>query len=242
MFESKDRDNSLKPVAITLRIDTHKDINEERDALDRRWASFLKACSLYPIYIPNNLEVAQLLVENIELTGVILSGGNTLSIFEEGDAPTRDEVEFFLIEWAIENNKPLLGVCRGMQCIQSFHNIPLEEIEGHVKTNHLIKGKAGERVVNSYNKYGTFSTSKDFDVLFHSSDGVVEAIAHTQKSIKGIMWHPERMTPFDSKDIDSLREISLLQKGWVYPQFLLILALKNDSSIYRPLSQAKDRF
>lgn len=201
----------MKPVAITLRIDTHKDICEERDALDRRWASFLKACSLYPIYIPNNLEVAKLLIENIELTGIILSGGNTLSIFEEGDAPARDDVEFFLIEWAIKHNKRLLGVCRGMQCIQSFHNIPLEEIKGHVKINHLVKGKTRDRVVNSYHKYGTFSTSKDFDVLFRSSDGLVEAIAHTQKSIKAIMWHPERMSPFDLKDISLFKEFFNVQ-------------------------------
>jgi putative transposase len=35
-----------------------------------------------------------------------------------------DCIEIFILEWAIEMNIPVLGVCRGMQLIQDFFGIP----------------------------------------------------------------------------------------------------------------------
>ena len=79
-----------------------------------------------PVIIPvtTNLSTLQKLTEN--LAGLILSGGGDLDPFHFGEEPVigmgkitpeRDYYELELTRLFLASNKPILGICRGMQVL-----------------------------------------------------------------------------------------------------------------------------
>ena len=146
--------------------------------------------------------------KNIKIDAIILTGGTDI-----GKRPIRDETEKKLIETAIKNNIPLLGICRGIQFINHYFggnsiNIK-EEVKnnvGHVAVTHEIKllgdaqkflGK-DKTIVNSYHNKGVNekTLSKELKVFAISEkDKIIEGIFHPKYPIIGIEWHPERESP-----------------------------------------------
>ena len=68
----------MKYVGLTMRIEDLSKNNERRDCIDQRWYNFLDACNLRPILIPN-LEYFVSEKYLNKLSGIILTGGNSLS-------------------------------------------------------------------------------------------------------------------------------------------------------------------
>jgi putative glutamine amidotransferase len=189
----------VKLVAVTQRVDLVVDYQERRDALDQRWCRFLSTCGLIPLVIPNHSESAAKLLASVSVHGVLLTGGGDLAEYG-GVSPERDCVEKQLMDFAIQKNVPLLGVCRGMQFIQSFFGIKLEKVSGHVTRQQEIVMNGRREVVNSYHCWGSRQSVDEIEVWARSSDDVVKAIRHIELPIQGIMWHPERIEPFSSRD------------------------------------------
>lgn len=196
----------MKLIALTQRIDFIKDYGEIRDSIDQNWNRILLQSGFNVILIPNNKILAENLIKTVNIEGIILTGGNTLSKYG-GDAFERDEVEKFLIKYAIEKDIPLLGVCRGMQMIQDYFGVKLLEIKGHVKVQHTIRIENNIQVVNSYHNFGAYSSTDELQIIAKSEDGVVESIKHEKYKIFAIMWHIERNTPFLDTDILILKKI-----------------------------------
>lgn len=196
----------MKLVALTLREDETSDRNEYRDAIDQRWVEFLIENQLVPVYMPNNINAAKYLVEKIDFNGLILSGGNSIDSKESDYSKKRNETETFLLNWAIEKSIPVLGVCRGMQFIQSFYGDVLVKVKDHVAMRHQISGNHVVREVNSFHQFGTRETNPIFEVIFRSNDGVIEQILSREKKINGIMWHPEREDQFDKNDLKLFKD------------------------------------
>ncbi|MDP1574218.1 MAG: gamma-glutamyl-gamma-aminobutyrate hydrolase family protein [Coxiellaceae bacterium] len=186
-------------IAVTQRTDIITEYNETRDSLDQRWHEFLLICDLTPLIIPNNLEIAKKIINTIKLDGVLLTGGN--------DPLERKNTENFLLDLAIEKKIPVLGVCHGMQRIQTYFGTVLKKIPGHIMEKQKIFIGGLEEEVNSYHHYGTTEHTNGFDILARSDDGVIKAIQHQYLPIKGIMWHPERYTNFKESDIKLLTNI-----------------------------------
>src|SRR4026208_383911 len=74
-----------------------------------------------PTLIPLEIDTDTLRALYDLLDGVVLSGGGDIaparcgaatSICTEGVDPMRDEIEIKLAQWALEDDKPLLGICR----------------------------------------------------------------------------------------------------------------------------------
>mgnify|MGYP006064688457 FL=1 len=86
----------MKKIAITQRVQILSDINERRDALSQEWASLANTCGFLPILLPNSLQTVQQILQEIQIDGLMFSGGNDLVAYG-GDAPERDEVGHFLI-------------------------------------------------------------------------------------------------------------------------------------------------
>jgi putative glutamine amidotransferase len=59
--------------------------------------------------------------------------------------------------------------------------------------------------VNSYHHYGALDSREPLRVWAVADDGVVKAIRHASSPVTGIMWHPERIAPFSSRDIALFR-------------------------------------
>lgn len=195
-----------KKIIITQRIDKIAPNNEIRDNLDTLWTTFFnhfnndkQTILLYPL--PNYIVDLNAWVNTIGADGILLSGGNTIS---DEIAIQRNNIELQLLDYAAQNNIPVLGVCRGMQMLAYWQKIPLVETQqNHISVKHNIllnpifsySQKFTENV-NSYHKFMIQQNAENlqiFDIIATSeNDNCIEMIKHKNKNIFGIMWHPER--------------------------------------------------
>jgi gamma-glutamyl-gamma-aminobutyrate hydrolase PuuD len=196
----------MKTVAVSQRVTVVSEYGERRDCLDQSWTRFLAACGLLPVLLPNVPEAALALCETAGIGGLLLTGGNDLAELG-GDAPERDAVERAVLDLAERRNLPVLGVCRGMQIIQHRFAIPLRRVEGHVAQRQVIRIEGQLREVNSYHCFAALDSQPPLDVWARADDGVVKAVRHSARPVTGIMWHPERTTPFSPEDVALFRRI-----------------------------------
>ncbi len=196
----------MKAVGVTQRVSVVPEYGERRDCLDQAWTKFLAACGLLPVLLPNVTDAALALCEGADIAGLVLTGGNDLALLG-GDAPERDAVENALLNSAERRRLPVLGVCRGMQAIQQRFAIPLRRAEGHVAKRQVIRIDGQPREVNSYHQFAAFESRPPLDVWAVADDGVVKAIRHSAQPEIGIMWHPERCTPFSTSDVALFRQV-----------------------------------
>lgn len=193
-----------KCIAITQRVERIASIGERRDALSQEWAAFAEACGFLPLPLPNRTAMAQDLMEAFGPDGILLTGGNDLASYG-GDAPERDNVERFLIRYAIDRQVPLLGICRGMQMLLDYFGTPLSKVEGHIRVEHPLSN--GD-TVNSFHSWGAADCREPLIGTARSADGVLEAVTHRDCPwIHGIMWHPERCHPPRERDIQWIKEV-----------------------------------
>ena len=196
----------MKAVGVTQRVEVVPGYGERRDCLDQEWARFLFACGVLPILLPNVIEAALALCEQTSVAGLVLTGGNDLATLG-GDAPERDEVEARLLDLAAQRGLPVLGVCRGMQLLQQRFGIPLYRVEGHVMRSQVVQVNGEKTEVNSYHRFGARESRPPLDIWAVAEDGIVKAIRHSSKPMTGIMWHPERCSPFRPADVELVRDL-----------------------------------
>jgi putative glutamine amidotransferase len=191
----------MKTILVTHRVQIIEGYNERRDSLDQNWYRFLSDCGCMAVPVPNYPDYAEQFVAVVKPDGIILSGGNDLVSYG-GDAPERDAMEKRLLEYAITKNIPLLGVCRGMHFILCYFGGTLQKVEGHVRTRHQLDLYGKKIEVNSFHNLALKEVPANFSPLAVNADGVIEAMAHNHKKIKGIMWHPERESQSTEHDIE----------------------------------------
>jgi gamma-glutamyl-gamma-aminobutyrate hydrolase PuuD len=193
-------------IAVTQRVAVVPHYGERRDCLDQAWPRFMAACGLLPLPVPNIVEVALALCAASDVAGLVLTGGNDLAALG-GDAPERDATENALLDMAESRGLPVLGVCRGMQLIQQRCAVPLERVEGHVTQRQTIHINGEPMQVNSYHRFAARESRPPLEVWAVAGDGVVKAVRHTGRDTTGIMWHPERNTPFAADDLALFRRV-----------------------------------
>ena len=222
-------------VGITTRLAPafYGEIQEQRDALAHDWLMFLSRFQVTPVLIPNALKDPVGYVERLGVTRLLLSGGDSLGQLDDEVKPIeisakntsssrtffstptkRDLTETALLDWALQNAVPVLGVCRGLQMINTYFGGGLTRSlsqgvpsEFHVADTHTIyftrEPFTGRKsIVNSYHDQGILSPqlAPSLEVIAETSGGVIEALRHPQKLILALQWHPERHSP--SADID----------------------------------------
>lgn len=197
-------------IAVTQRVEVVKTYGERRDCLDQQWGAFLEGLGLTPVAVPNGLSQPAIWMDALGIEGLLLTGGNDLSILPGAGnpAPERDQTEAALLDAAKERNLPVLGVCRGMQMINHWLGGQLVPVEGHTAVRHGLKLLSGAvdfidfRDVNSFHDWGmqADSLASGLTARCEAPDGTVEAYTHDTLPWAGIMWHPERETPFTGPD------------------------------------------
>ena len=195
----------MKPVFYTQRADVVESYGERRDCADQRLCEFLRVCRLLPVPVPNNKSVAEAMCEALRPKGIFLSGGNSLAAYG-GNAPERDATEKALVDYAIQENLPVFGICRGLQFLADYFGSRLEEVEGHVRTRHRVKGDITRSSVNSFHQLAALELKPPLAVLSRAEDGTVEALRHSSLPILAVGWHPEREREFDAEDIELITE------------------------------------
>ncbi|MDR0375552.1 MAG: gamma-glutamyl-gamma-aminobutyrate hydrolase family protein [Treponema sp.] len=196
----------MKIVLLSQRVEVVESYGERRDCLDQNWYRFIMDCGYVPAAAPNHAAVAADIFRAMSPAGLIFTGGNDLVAYG-GSAPERDETERRLLEYAMAENIPVLGVCRGMQFIHCFFGGVLQKVEGHAAVRHRLHFKGKEVDVNSYHNYGVTKLQHDFFPLASSGDGVIEAMGHRSRAIMGVMWHPEREEKSRERDIELVQNL-----------------------------------
>ncbi len=167
------------------------------DFIDHYWINYfkLKKFSFFSVPNINNYKI-NFSKKKIKL--IILPGGNNV-FSKDKISKTRLKIEFNLIKYAIRNNIPILGICRGMQVINLFFKGRQNKVNGHMRTKHKIffKKKIFNKktlIVNSYHNFGISSKkiSKKLQIIAVDKDDNVEILKHKKNNIYGFMWHPER--------------------------------------------------
>ena len=189
-----------KLILYTQRVEVVSGYSERRDCADQQIAAFLIACGLIPVPVNNLLECAEELIACLHPAGILFTGGNDLAKYG-GNAPERDQMERILLEYALQEDIPLLGFCRGMQFIADYFGSELVPVKNHVGCRHAVTGKLPHKRTNSFHNWGLTRVPEEFCLLMESEDEGIEAIRHMRRSIMGIMWHPEREKPFEQDDI-----------------------------------------
>jgi putative glutamine amidotransferase len=184
-------------VALTMRVDRVENRDEERDGFDRRWLSFLAACELRSLPLPNCPASVEEIIRRSIPDAIVLTGGGDVAAVS-GKLEMRDQVETFLLQWAAKHGKPVIGVCRGMQAILAAAGAKIVRVGGHVGNRHRLVPSG--RIVNSFHDFAVIDAPLGFVALQRSDDGLIEACRDSGGRVFGIMWHPERETPFDDED------------------------------------------
>lgn len=130
--------------------------------------------------------------------------------------PRRDRFELALIEAAVRQAKPILGVCRGCQLLNVALGGSLKGLAGQAQVfnhrrvcPHPVVVKTGSRVgrlvgrnrinrVRSVHRQAVDRPGDSVRVVARASDGVVEAIESYRGWYVGVQWHPEWIL-FDSE-------------------------------------------
>ena len=116
-----------------------------------------------------------------------------------------DTLDFTIIKAFNNVNKPILGICRGIQAINvCFGGSLYQDIPNHklsINERHNVKFEKNSFLYNCYNtdqiKINSLhhqaikEVAKGFKVVATSEDGIVEAIEN--KNIVAVQWHPEYM-------------------------------------------------
>jgi putative glutamine amidotransferase len=209
-------------IAVSLRVVENRGYPERRDAISHDWVQFLGHHGMFPLLIPNKVKQVEAYLNCFgKIHGILLTGGNDVGIEGAGDyAPERDFIEARLLEFAVSNSLPLLGICRGLHFLNQYYGgrvVPISSVEGitcqHVGSVHPVKlvrqelelpnGLGDEALVNSYhnNVVVSHNLSPHLVPFAVAEHGVVEGVKHRSLPFWAIQWHPERER--SSREIDS---------------------------------------
>lgn len=183
-----------------------------------------------PIIIPLVDDQATLRQLYEQCDGILLSGGNDLSPALYSEQPSeflghidqrRDRQEMMLCRWALEDEKPLLGICRGMQLLNVaqggtlYQDIASEipAADDHRASNyqqsftHIAHGlrlepssrlaailKSTEITTNALHHQAIKEVGGGLRASAWAEDGIIEAIELIGKEFAiGVQSHPEAL-------------------------------------------------
>jgi len=196
-------------------------------SLAEAYVEALSQAETCPLLIPNLLPEAAL--DNLlsRLDGVLFTGGGDIktSYYQETDHPKtsgveadRDRLELLLLENVVNDAKPFLGICRGLQLINvglggTLYADISDQIPGAAKHDfypdwerdylaHSIELAPGSRLasilgegvveVNSLHHQAVRDLAPDLVATAYSPDGIVEAVEMRNHPFGiAVQWHPE---------------------------------------------------
>ena len=185
----------------------------------------LMEAGAFPVMLPLTKDRALLKQIAEQCSAFLFTGGQDVApaLYQEemlpccGEiCPARDEMELALLPLVLERDKPLLGICRGIQVLNValggtlYQDLPTQrpsEVEHHQmppydKPVHQVALAEHEPLsqllekeelsVNSYHHQAVKTLSPDFQKMAISEDGLIEGIyMPSRKFIMGVQWHPE---------------------------------------------------
>lgn len=223
-------------VGITCgRIEPAHSHHPSRVGQNQTYVDALVRAGAAPLLLPNLEDQALLRILYEKLDGLLLSGGGDIEPARYGEAVhekcgridlERDEAELTLTRWAVEDGKPLLAICRGIQILNvALGGSLYQDIEAQVADplehtwypehprnhrSHTVSIAPETRLaqvfdleplpVNSLHHQALKDLAPPLTVSACASDRVVEAVElRSHPFVLGVQWHPEDLAPDDAR-------------------------------------------
>ena len=185
-----------------------------------------------PLLIPQTYDFENLKPLLDMCDGVLISGGHDVdprrygqrNLYSGEIAVERDEQDLFITRYITENtDKPLLGICRGIQILNvAFGGTLWQDIEKQCNAHrhfgdsyprnigwHVNKLQPGSKLAeifgkeeimtNSFHHQAVAEPGEGVTITSYSEEGVAEAIEVAgHKFVMAVQWHPEMM--YDSEE------------------------------------------
>lgn len=169
------------------------------------------------------------------IDGLLLSGGVDVNPLVFGEEPqqklrevcdARDWYELALIKEVMQQDKPVFGICRGIQVLnvacggtlwQDIYTIRPEILKHRQESgarhgSHTIRVQSGtlmeklfsdKTLVNSFHHQACNAIAPGFAATAWTADGIVEAIERQGAALTfGVQWHPEHMAASTQKMLE----------------------------------------
>ncbi|WP_019139415.1 gamma-glutamyl-gamma-aminobutyrate hydrolase family protein [Peptoniphilus timonensis] len=233
---SKKEDKNAPVIGISWSTDeVDKDSKDKVDIDTQMYADALRKAGAKVVFLKEMKSLDQAKKEISEVQGVVVTGGDDLNpaLYKEEPIPTledinprRDKSDVFLLNALLEEDKPTLATCRGMQLtnilsggtlyqdiiVQKPTDIVHRDPERKVFVKHDIEvlpdnilaegfGKSGKVEVNSWHHQAIKDLGNNLDILAKAPDGTIEAITRTEKTYYlGLQFHPEALIIEDNNE------------------------------------------
>lgn len=200
-----------------------------RQYINAAYISAVEDAGAVPFIIPvsSDLEKTKKLIDLCD--GLLFPGGEDIDPGYYGENPhknlgeIRPEVDKFLFHsllYALEQRKPALGICKGMQMMvvatggslyQDIYSQREEETFLHCQSGRRTYGvhqvqidkdsrlfqilETEQIATNSMHHQSVRTLGKGLRLSAHTEDGIVEAVESLDGRLIGVQWHPEEMVP-----------------------------------------------
>lgn len=164
---------------------------------------------LFPVCSDNGLEEIAAMCSGLIIAGRDRDinpkyyGEEPLEGLEYPEDLYEDELDFRLIELFEKSNKPILGICSGLQSLNIYHGGTLKQhIDEHTSKEQLVRHNidieedsfvhslyGSKTEVNSIHHQAINKVADGFKVTAVADDGNIEAIE--KGNLIGVQWHPE---------------------------------------------------
>jgi putative glutamine amidotransferase len=222
------------PVIGITCTDVRREQAPPRVGQNRSYVDALVQASAAPLLLPHPLDESRLRRLYERLHGLLLPGGLDVDPAGYGEpkhdwcgstSPSQDQVELALARWAVDDGKPLLAICRGIQVLNvALGGTLYQDIKTQVpgadkhdwypdyprdKLAHRVAVTPQTRLahtltaasvqVNSMHHQAIKDLAPGLSVTARAPDGIVEGVeAEAHPFALGVQWHPEELVRGDS--------------------------------------------
>lgn len=192
-----------------------------------------------PVMLPLTSDLDEIRQLSEEMDGYLFSGGPDIepSLYGEEKRPAcdvccdlRDAMEIPLFHAVYEKDKPIFGICRGIQLINTalggtlYQDLPSEHPSDTVHRQTIPPENPTHSVtliadtplctvigsdtmmVNSCHHQAVKTLGKGLCVMGVSEDGIIESVYAPEKYfVQAVQWHPESMHHVDENSRKLLR-------------------------------------
>ncbi len=195
---------------------------EDRFTLPANYLAEVERAGGIPVIVTPTTENLVELLDKLD--GLVLTGGADVDPVEYGGEqkesvyginPERDRYELNLAKLALENQMPMMAICRGIQILNvalggtlvehvpdEYGETVIHRGENFNKVEHPVAIESDSRLASllgltefdcpSFHHQSVREPASGFKVVAQSADGVIEAIESEQyPSVIAVQWHPE---------------------------------------------------
>ena len=217
-------------IGITTSVTVDK--TPERSYVNASYLRAVEGAGGIPVLLPPHLSAQARRALWERLDGVLLTGGGDIdpARFQESAHPTlievsplRDALEIEMVERALDDDVPLLAICRGLQVLNValggtlYLDLPTDKPSpvahspkeprdqpphaGQIMgegTRLASSGGVSEMEVNSFHHQGIKRLAENLREVAWAPDGVIEAVEmEGDRFVVAVQWHPEELVERD---------------------------------------------